>query len=427
MMLALKNINFAFENNLIFQDLSYEFKKNACYLITGNSGSGKSTLGLIASGLLEPNQGTVLCNDNKPLYEVAYMFQNPDLQFCMATVFDELIFVLENMQVTPSNMHRQVDEALVFSEILHLKHRELHSLSIGEKQSVSLACIYLLGKDFVILDEPFANIDEKKTQSLLQKLYKLHKLHKTSLIFIDHEFAHYFFEFEKILFLQDQKLKEIKTVPKKYLPKLPNLYVDPLPYIKLENVQIEIGGHALFLPLNEIIYKGSLVAITGESGAGKTSLLYALLGVRKYKGKITYQDKKYRPRKIKLGFVFQNPMDQFIASTVYDEVYSSCLDHQKTSSILDYLNLSAYKNLSPFKLSQGQQRRLALGIILMGDFDLIIMDEPTYGQDHALVIKIMNQLRTVAADAGKTILFTSHDLELVEHYASHIIKVKKHV
>lgn len=217
----------------------------------------------------------------------------------MATVFDELIFVLENMQVTPNSMNRQVDEALAFSEIKHLKYRELHSLSISEKQSLSLACIYLLRKDFVILDEPFANIDEKKTQSLLQTLYKLHLLLETSLIFIDHEFAHYFFEFEKILFLQERKLKEIKAVPQNNLPKLPDLYVDPLPYIKLKNVQIEIAGQALFLSLNETIYKGSLVAITGESGVGKTSLLYALLGVRKYQGKIIYQDKKYRPSKMK--------------------------------------------------------------------------------------------------------------------------------
>ncbi|MDE7508435.1 ATP-binding cassette domain-containing protein, partial [Streptococcus agalactiae] len=106
--------------------------------------------------------------------------------------------------------------------------------------------------------------------------------------------------------------------------------------------------------------------LDGPSGVGKSSLFMGLLGLYRTKGKKQFTHRKQIP----ISFLFQNPLDQFIFTTVYDEIFQVCKDSNKARDILETINLWDKKQFSPFQLSQGQQRRLAIGSILASDSKL---------------------------------------------------------
>ena len=129
------------------------------------------------------------------------MFQNPDRQFCMDTVENELVFCLENKGEDPSDMRRRMDEALDFCGISHLRKKALYTLSGGEKQKVMLACVTLLRPEWLLLDEPFANIDPASTKELVQKLGELHKKSGVGIVAVDHQVAHWLPILDEIVLL----------------------------------------------------------------------------------------------------------------------------------------------------------------------------------------------------------------------------------
>ncbi|WP_159521252.1 ATP-binding cassette domain-containing protein [Erysipelothrix urinaevulpis] len=426
-MLKLKNMNVSYGNQQILKDINLSINRNSKTLITGPSGSGKSTLGMLISGLLKDYDGLMTYNKNALEKDsVAIMFQNPQMQFCMRTVKSELVFVLENMNTDPEVMDTLIRKACEFSQISHLLEKDLETLSGGEKQSVSLACIYLMNREIVILDEPFANLDDDKASFIMKQLLKLHQQNETILIVIDHQLKHYPFEFDHLVSIEGGQvnLGEISNslqIDKK-IPTTKSCSIRP--YIHLKDVSVVKNKQVLLEPLSETIYQEELVAITGPSGSGKTTLLYALLGLNRYRGVMTIKNRKFKAKHLNLGFVFQNPMDQFIASSVYDEVYQVCQNDEEVKTILEEFKLWEKRNVSPFKLSQGQQRRLALGIILSHDFDLIVLDEPTYGQDLKTAQVIMERIFNHVKQKKQTIVFTSHDQELVNAYADRIITIE---
>ena len=136
----------------------------------------------------------------------------------------------------------------------------------------------------------------------------------------------------------------------------------------------------------------------------------------------------------KIGTVFQNPSNQFLSTRVLEEVLVSLkvwnpkAEEQALTkealSMLDSYQLKAYQKYSPYMLSQGQQRRLAVLSILAGGQKLLLLDEPTYGQDYASTTAIMEQLRRLVKEEELTVLFTTHDRQLAAEYADRIYEVE---
>ena len=122
---------------------------------------------------------------------IGMMFQNPELQFCMDTVENELIFCLENRCVPPEEIPARVDDALKFCGISPLRHRTLLSLSGGERQKVMLACTVALQSKWLLLDEPFANVDEQSAAQIAQKLRRLHEERQVGIVAVDHRLDHW--------------------------------------------------------------------------------------------------------------------------------------------------------------------------------------------------------------------------------------------
>ena len=181
---------------------------------------------------------------------------------------------------------------------------------------------------------------------------------------------------------------------------------------------------------------GEFVAVVGANGAGKTSLIQAIAGViDPPRGAVRVQgldpartDQRRLSRHV--GFVFQNPEHQFIAHTVFDELAHGLRlqklpddeVRERTDEVLRRFGLEGKAAVHPFLLSGGQKRRLSVGTALVGGAPILVLDEPTFGQDRARADELLRLLQDLNAD-GTTILVVTHDMQLVTEYATRTIVV----
>ncbi|QIQ21708.1 ABC transporter ATP-binding protein [Zophobihabitans entericus] len=467
--LSVKQLTFYYHpesDEPILEDFNIEIPQGSVVLFTGASGCGKSTLCHILAGIYPKHSGhishgEVLFNgqdiQNLPAAEraktVGLMFQNPNLQFCMNTVENELIFCLENIQTPRADIQPKVDETLSFCHIESLRHRELYTLSGGEKQQVMLACMIALGSQYIILDEPFANIDPATSKKLCDRLAAYQQEHQATLIIVDHHISNFINIADEMIVLgpkgkilyrhidrnnlsqYSDKLTEAGVaLPKQaYRPTLfePSEPIKHAPIFTLKNVGIRYEDRQILNDINLDFYRGKMTALTGKSGSGKSSLLSALSRMLNYQGTIFLQDKPIKKISaksyaIKVGIVFQNPLDQFITNSVYDEIAFSLpeIAHQaEIPTLVQYylqqVNLWQYRDFSPYMLSQGQQRRLAVCALMACQCEILLCDEPTYGLDRRSAQNMMNFLLRQVKERHISIIFTTHDLELAKSYGQY--------
>ena len=443
----------------IIDHFSAEFNAEKIHVLTGVSGCGKSTLLYLAAGLYPHNGGVVrggrvLIGETEaatlPANErcalVGMMFQNPELQFCMDTVRNELIFCLENLCTPPEEVESEIDRALDFCEIQHLKHRMLHTLSGGEKQKVILACLVMIKPRWLLLDEPFANIDNASAAQITQKLRQLHDEQGTGILAVDHRLDHWIGVADDLSIFRDGALLpytldlhkpdftriEQEGIIAPGLPYSPHLATANAGDVVLElkNICVSYGKKTILSSLNATFRCGLIYAIVGESGCGKSTLFNALAGICRYSGTILLdgQDLKKSKRKSfgKLGFVTQNPQDQFIGGTVRQEISSSLKTDAEAQSeaILRDIHLWRYREISPYLLSQGQQRRLGVAALMAYDCQVLICDEPTYAQDRNNTITIMDDLCRQAREHQVALIFSTHDTQLAEDYSDVVLTLK---
>lgn len=405
--------------------------------------------------------------------EISMMFQNPDLQFCMQTLRKELYFCMENICIPPEEMEQRAENAARVIGIEQLLDRPLHTLSGGEKQRAVLACIYLLDAKCILLDEPFANLDPDSVQELMILLNRLCREYGKTIVAIDHMADHWIGTAERFLLLGQggrvlcqteagEELEQAKAMFREQGVAYPGIWQET----KLSRCNRNGGGSSIELdgltmpkvpqkpkkrrkPMvcatieesllfegNAVFPAGQITAILGPSGCGKTSLLMTLLGQRDYLGKIEIQTgensmdmRNMRPveRFAAVGIAFQNPENQFVTQNVTEEVIDGLQRKypEKTQeelrklalALLEGCGLKKYQEYSPYMLSQGQQRRLAVLAVLAGGQKILLLDEPTYGQDYRSARALMDQVREQVQKDGLTVLMTTHDRGLAETYA----------
>ena len=183
----------------VLEDASLSIPQGKITVIAGNSGCGKSTLAAVAAGLY-PENGGVLSSGSirlfgQPVGELnpaarsrylSMMFQNPDLQFCMDTLRKEMRFCLENICVPMKEMDAVCERWAGKMDMTPFLDRKLYTLSGGEKQKAALACLFLLGSKAILMDEPFANIDEEGAKEIVRWIVKQNREQGLTVIAIDH-------------------------------------------------------------------------------------------------------------------------------------------------------------------------------------------------------------------------------------------------
>ncbi|KGM45667.1 energy-coupling factor transporter ATPase [Neobacillus niacini] len=479
--IKVEDLGFSYEDSYIFKDLSFSILKNQSLFLLGPSGSGKSTLAYCLNKLYpEAVDGVITgkimfegknLNDFKPgelNQKIGIVFQDPESQFCMLTVEEEVAFGLENFHVPRAEMEAKIDRALEWVGLQAEKKTVIHTLSGGQKQKLALACVLALEPEVIILDEPTANLDPQSSTELVETITKLRKTRPFTLIVIEHKLDDWIELIDRCLVLDStgailfdgitlQCFGEFAPFLKKegiWLPKVVEAGIsaknegfykgerlplrtaellsgleDSSAFFKKESKNttlmepiLEVNGLYARGHLKNItlrIHKGEKIALVGQNGSGKTTLSKCLAGFLPLtKGEIQFLGvplSKWKEKDLyqSLGYVFQNPEHQFITDCVYEEIAFGLSQRAIVSSVLETMNLQKHAGAHPFALSQGQKRRLSVATMLVHEQELLILDEPTFGQDANTAHEIMSVLN----EKNGAVFMITHDMELVDQYA----------
>ena len=177
--LEVRNLQFAYpDGQVAIKDISFTIHHGESVGIIGANGAGKSTLLMLIMGLLFPTSGEVLVGDVRvtkktlPMIRqrLGMVFQNPDDQLFMTTVYDDVAFGPRNYNMDEKEVDKRVKEALEAVGIAHLKDRAPYKLSGGEKRSAAIAAVLSMQPDILIMDEPTSALDPKSRRKVIELL-----------------------------------------------------------------------------------------------------------------------------------------------------------------------------------------------------------------------------------------------------------------
>lgn len=428
------------------EELNLEVKEGEFLLVTGSSGSGKTTLLQCINGLVPRYSGGRMKGrvmvDGKPTLEykipelaskVGRVFQDPENQFIMNSVANELVFGLENLQYTREQINERVNEIVEELGLQKFLDRETSELSGGEKQKIILASILAMKPQVLVLDEPTSQLDEKNTKQILDLIVDLHQQGKT-IVLVEHhlnkilDHVDRVFDIGKKEFIQPSELKAMKT-RKKAEGKGKNN-----PVITVSNLTYSYGNGNVLDYLDLEIGRGEVTALVGSNGSGKSTLLKLFNGLLKpAEGLVEVNGIDTRESSVEelsrtVGYLPQNPNDYLFSETVFGEVtftlknFGLELSEERIDSLLDSLGILHLKHCFPRDLSGGERQRVALASVLAYNPDILLLDEPTLGIDE----ESRGRIRAVLEDLrvkGKTIVLATHDRDLVDGLADRVIEL----
>jgi len=365
---------------------------------------------------------------------VSMMFQNCDLQFCMNNLENELVFCLENIDTPPEKTDAVIGEAVDVVGVRHLLQRNFSDMSGGEKQKCALCCILALKSKCIILDEAFANIDLRSARETIAVIKNL----GATVLSIDHNVELWEGVCDRVVSMDGSPAAAAVEVPAEAsLPLLATML--PMPKVAGETVLATRNLKAKGISYPDMVFeKGSLTAMIGPSGCGKTTFFKTLVKQHRYSGRVDFFGRELsrlgRARVFsRCGIVFQNPSNQFLSITVHDEIFFSVnrwhgresqnWKEKKTTDLLGIFGLEKYKKYSPYLLSQGQQRRLAVLSMMAGGQELLLLDEPTYGQDYENIHAVMSLLLEKAGN-GLTVVFSTHNEKVARDFSHKVITLE---
>lgn len=461
-------------------NVSFSLGQGQIALISGASGCGKTTLlrcinGLIPRSYKAELSGQIFLNGidyrDKSLSNISQVvgtvLQDPERQIVGAYVQNEVAFGLENLELPRAEIVRHVDETLDYLGIAHLKHRETFTLSGGEKQKIALAGVLAMRPDILALDEPLANLDPASVQDALALIRRLADEGKTILL-IEHRV-------EDVLSIKPDLTLHLQDGHTSYLGPVDGLLKDadyhavklPAPIviarskgrnatlppamspasetaealIQIEDVSFNYdGGPQILDHVNLTIRQGDVIALLGPNGAGKTTLAKHTIGLlRPNSGRVLLRGQDSREMTVAqmartIGYVFQSPRHMLFAPTTREELAFGPrnLGHTEqdiqidTEQALAVVHLSAEIDRPPLALSFGQQKRVSIASILAMRSAILVMDEPTAGQDFANYMSFMDSVVGLGVTEERpysfsAILFITHDVDLAVCYANRVL------
>ena len=436
--LELRELTFSYapDRPPLFKKLDFCVEPQTCSLLATPLGSGKSTFFKLLCGLY-PQFGGQITNggvflEDQPLEQIVpferakrigMLFQDPDKRFCMATLDQQLTFVLENLQLPADQITAKKQHILQELELTSLKDRQLSTLSGGQNQQAALACVLATESEIILLDEPFANVDPTSNNNLLKLLLKLKKQVKTFFI-ADHDpsgyqdlldFAYRFkADHSRLIKFNLSRSTLTSPVPLRWQPLKPGK-------LTWKQLSLTRGNKLLLKPHDLTLPKGQLGLLSGANGVGKSSLFQALCTLISYQGNLSY-DGQRPPRFFKqrwakkVGLMLQEATAQFSCATVQEELalvsQNTLAPHYWTKERLFYakqaLGLTELAHHSVYQLSGGQQQKLQfLSVLAMGQ-PVLLLDEPFANLDQASIQTCLTLLKESCRAEQTTVLLTSH-------------------
>jgi energy-coupling factor transporter ATP-binding protein EcfA2 len=413
-------------------------------LIGGPSGGGKSTLAHVLMGLV-PNalpaevRGHVLLGGVDPRRQgVARMatraglvFQNPATQLFNGTVEQEVAFGPRNLGLSQAEVVERIAYSLEAVECAHLRHAAVRHLSSGEQQRVAIAAALAMRPAILILDEPTANLDTEGVRRVVGALVRLHRRFGATIIVIEHRLEPFLPHADRLVWLDGGRViadgppaETLAQVRPDQSSRAPSSACLDQPLVSLQGIAAGYDGRAVLRDCSLALRRGELAALVGANGSGKSTLARVLAGVlRPQGGRVVWHGDGHR-KGWRVGFLQQNPLHQLVCDTVEDEIRFGPLNlgtdrREEAERVLAQTDLLALRRRPTRTLSVGEQQRAALGATLSLHPELLILDEPTVGQDWDHLIRLMDSLIDLNG-AGQTILLITHERRLVERYAGRV-------
>jgi len=444
--LVVKQVSFAYQDTTVLENVSMTLRPGSLNLLVGPSGSGKSTLLKLIAGLYPTFSGGKLTGeltlDNYAIHDIVpyqrvdhigYLFQNPTRQFVMKTPFEELRFSLENLQRSPQIIPNLITQSLARVGMKEFITHDLMTLSGGEKQKVALAAILAADSDYLLLDEPFANVDPQSRLQLIHLIKDYQKQGKTILI-ADHDWSGYADVIDDIFVMSDGQLHVANAEESHHilsqLPIAPEIHTK-LPAaqpgdLDLKQVSLSNGDRLLLNETSLSFPTAKRTLITGPNGVGKSTLFSALVKLYPYGGKISYQGQDIAKRRIaqhvrQVALIFQNAEQQFIAMTMAEELkqaqatshFAKQWSDDVITSTLQRLNLTHVRDHIVYQLSGGQQKKLQVLLMLITGTPVLLFDEPLAGLDAESQKQLLDLIAEVTDKQSQTVIMISHQLHAV--------------
>ncbi|MFA5449972.1 MAG: ATP-binding cassette domain-containing protein [Clostridia bacterium] len=446
----LKAVSFSYDENIeVFDNADFYAEFGEVTLVAGQSGEGKSTLLSIISGII-PNvtegklQGQVLIDGasirgmrlGDICRRVGVVLQNADEQIVHKLVGDEIAFGCENLAFPPEKIKRQID---IVCRLLKLDPIwKTRTLSGGQKQRLITASTLAMGQRVIILDEPLANLDSEGAAELMNTLRTL-AYSGYAVIVVEHRLDVVLPYMDRVWHIGEKKISLVQD-KYLYLQQQSTVINDFCPPFSGDETLLDLDGVGFKIKDTEIlkdvsckILKGARTVLIGENGGGKTTLLRLIARLNKpTSGNITqYIDsrfkKNYKGNKAwynKVGVVYQNPDYQLFMQTVKDEIAFGAESPEYAKRIIELFGLTAIAERHPHSLSQGQKRRVSIAAVAACKPELLLLDEPTVGQDYEGLCELVHILNALHKESGNTMITITHDMRAAEALADKAILLK---
>ncbi|KTR03083.1 ABC transporter ATP-binding protein [Curtobacterium luteum] len=438
--------------------------------IVGPSGAGKSTLLRAVAAVLpdEPDatdetagevEGSVLVDGTEPRTargRVGLVMQDPEAHTVMARIGDDVAFGCENLGVPRGETWARVQTALEVVGLDLPLDRSTAQLSGGQRQRLALAGVLAMQPGALVLDEPCANLDPSGVEQVHDAVRALLDATGATLLVVEHRIGTWLDLVDRLVLLEpgggvvadgppDSVLAthgEGLTAAGVWVPgaepargsarrgrpgsSTDLLRADGLGTARGKRQRVGSG-------IDLSVRSGAVVAVTGPNGVGKSTLGLTLAGLlRPADGTLTASPAlagnartgtaphawSSRALAARIGTVFQDPEHQFVARSVREELAAGprALDQDgvddRVADLLDEFGLAHLADADPFTLSGGEQRRLAIAAVVASRPPVVVLDEPTSGQDRATWESVVQHLGALA-DAGTAIVAVTHDRDLV--------------
>ncbi|MCZ2827310.1 ATP-binding cassette domain-containing protein [Modestobacter sp. VKM Ac-2986] len=417
-------------------------------LLTGASGSGKSTLLRALGGLLDPEAGDPIGEltvdgavPDRRRQRVGMVFQDPDSQLVMTRAGDDVAFGLENTGTPPALIWPAVDAALDAVGFDLGRDRATGALSGGQKQRLVLAGALAARPGLLLLDEPTAQLDPDGAAQVRTAVLRAVDARDATLVVVDHDVESWLPLVDRVVELLPgggtvEHGRDWRPAP----PRLPARQQHP-PGEQL--LATEGAGYTHrgsdapgLLPTDVVLRAGRTLAVTGPNGTGKSTLALLLAGLRApTTGRVTAgpalttglrrperPPHRWRAGELvqRIGTVFQQPEHQFLTGRVRDELSLGAGDTARAEELMERLGLAALAEANPFTLSGGQQRRLSVATALATDPRVLVLDEPTFGQDRETWAELV-ALLAEQQDGDRALCLVTHDAGVVTALADDVL------
>ncbi|GAA3522694.1 ATP-binding cassette domain-containing protein [Aeromicrobium panaciterrae] len=413
-------------------------------LLVGPSGAGKSTLlhglaGALGSTIAGDLDGTAVVGGRLGL-----LLQNPADAVVAERIGRDVAFGPENAGMARDEIWSRVDESLEAVGLTYGRDHFTSALSGGEQQRLALAGVLAMQPDLLLLDEPTSMLDPATAESVRDAI--VGAAGERTLVVVEHRIEPWLEHVDRVIVLgpggvviSDGSVEAFLAGPAPegvWMPGEP----EPTPLavppglvtpaaealsIAAKDVSVELVTRTLrgtqrtkaLRDLTTTLEPGAITAFTGPSGAGKSTAIAVLGGLLKpASGTVTPDIRRWRSPQLaeSIGWMPQNPEHGFLASTVADEVAKTGAKVGRdvdVDAVLDVFGLGHLAGANPYRLSGGEQRRLALAAALAHRPGVMLLDEPTVGQDPGTWAAVVGWI-TAARDAGATVAVSTHDASL---------------